>query len=363
MDFIHCDSKNRQHEKQKMSILISIIIPIYKVQLNYLRICLDSLTRQALKECEFIMVSDGAPEAECAICEEYAKKDPRFKFYQYNHAGVSATRNRGILEATGNYIIFVDSDDWIAEDALDFIANYIKETNTDIIFWNYTFIFAKGKKSFQYSQGSIPSLDKKSKKELLKELFFCTQDRFVSLASPVNKAFRATIFKDLSFNEDLVLGEDRIFNLQVIKKDYSISYLDKNLYFCRVNASSASHRYRPNAFKTLLQYINQMKILAEGQFNNEIGKETIIKFIESFYTDFFHKENPHSFSQNIHAIMDIMISKSFQQNIESCDYTNLSLVRKLDLFFFKRKNRLWIYFRAIAASAQTSIIYPLCGRH
>ena len=80
-------------------IKVSVIVPVYKVPLKYLRACLDSLTAQTLQECEFIVVSDGAPEAECAICAEYAGKDSRLKFFRREHAGVSATRNYGIEKA------------------------------------------------------------------------------------------------------------------------------------------------------------------------------------------------------------------------------------------------------------------------
>ena len=99
-------------------VLFSVIIPVFRVPLNYLKICLDSLTKQSNQECEFIILSDGAPEAECSICNEYATKDARFKFFKREHAGVSATRNFGINQAQGQYIIFVDSDDWIDQNCL-----------------------------------------------------------------------------------------------------------------------------------------------------------------------------------------------------------------------------------------------------
>lgn len=346
-----------------MSVAISIIVPVYKVPLEYLRECFDSLLAQTMQECEFVVVSDGAPEGECSICEEYEKKDSRFRFFKREHAGVSAARNYGISKSNGDYIIFVDADDWIARETLNSVSEFIKNTKTDIIFWNYSFVFPTGEKRFRYASGSIPFLDQNKKNELYKELFFCTNSRFVSLASPVNKAYKSSIFTELKFDEQLSLGEDRIFNICTLRNNFTISYLDKNLYFCREVESSASHRYRPNAFKTLLQYINQMKIIGGDQFKNEIGKEIVIKFIESFYTDYFHKKNTLSFSKKLDSIMDIIRSKSFQQDIKYSDYAHLSPTRKLDLFFLKKKSRLWITFRAIAASIQTTIIYPLYGRH
>ena len=117
-------------------IKVSVIVPIYKVPVEYLRECLDSLASQTEQECEFIMVSDGAPAAECSICKEYSDKDFRFKFLIREHAGVSATRNYGIEQAQGEYITFVDSDDWIEKETCSLAYNYAKENDSDVVLWD-----------------------------------------------------------------------------------------------------------------------------------------------------------------------------------------------------------------------------------
>ena len=120
-------------------IKVSVVVPVYKVPLEYLRVCLDSLAAQTLQECEFIVVSDGAPEAECSICEEYANKDSRFKYFRREHAGVSVTRNFGIEQAQGEYISFVDSDDYVKQNYLSFLSQL--QISPDIIFFNFSFQF------------------------------------------------------------------------------------------------------------------------------------------------------------------------------------------------------------------------------
>ena len=112
---------------------MSIIIPVYKVPLEYLRACFDSLVAQTMQESEFIIVSDGAPEAECSVCEEFTKKDSRFKFYKCNHAGVSAARNFGINQVQGEYITFVDSDDKITPNFCSSIYNKAYKWDSDIL--------------------------------------------------------------------------------------------------------------------------------------------------------------------------------------------------------------------------------------
>ena len=117
-------------------IKVSVIIPVYKVPLEYLQACFDSLAAQTMQECEFIVVSDGAPNEERSICEEYAAKDSRFNFFKQEHAGVSATRNYGIDQAQGKYIAFVDADDWIDPETNQIVYDYAFENDSDIVFWD-----------------------------------------------------------------------------------------------------------------------------------------------------------------------------------------------------------------------------------
>lgn len=99
-----------------MQPLVSVIVPVYKVE-DCLRRCLDSLRRQSLSNIEIILVDDASPDRCGEICEEYASKDVRFSvIHQSENRGVSAARNTGIKKAVGNYLMFVDSDDYVHED-------------------------------------------------------------------------------------------------------------------------------------------------------------------------------------------------------------------------------------------------------
>ena len=118
-------------------IKVSVIVALYKVPQDYLRDCLDSLIAQNSQDCEFIVVSDGAPDKECSICEEYTKKDSRIKFFKREHAGVSATRNFGIEQAQGEYITFVDSDDWIEDSYTSTISSF--KNSPDIVFFQFNY--------------------------------------------------------------------------------------------------------------------------------------------------------------------------------------------------------------------------------
>ena len=114
-----------------MSLKVSVIIPVYKVE-KYLRQCLDSVVGQTLKDMEIICVNDGSPDNCGAILAEYAKKDKRIKIVNQENQGLSMARNNGMPHATGEYVTFLDSDDWVALDFYERLYNLAKEHDADI---------------------------------------------------------------------------------------------------------------------------------------------------------------------------------------------------------------------------------------
>lgn len=330
-----------------MAPKVSVIVPVYKVPLDYLRECFDSLLAQTMQDCEFIVVSDGAPDAECSVCEEYATKDPRFNFFRREHAGVSATRNFGISQAQGKFLSFVDSDDWISEDILSMAYKTTEEKKCDIVFWNCVLSYP------QHSHAHVIKFDIQNEKVLspqiildIKEnLFFTRNEKYSLFIFPVCKFYRSDLIKNVLFKENLQIGEDRIFNLQVIKEELKIVYLNQDAYFYRQNENSATKRYRKNAFNVLYQYIIQMEIIANGKYTSEICNEILCKFDESLGTDYFHKNNPYSFCHNITRIKKTFFSKEFQEQIKKCNLNKLDSFFRISHYFISHRIFLWIYIR------------------
>ena len=114
-----------------MSRLISVIVPIYKVE-NYLKKCVDSIINQSYKNIEIILVDDGSPDMCGVICDDYLKKDNRIKVIHKENGGLSDARNAGINIAKGDYILCIDSDDWIEENMIEIVYNNALEYSADI---------------------------------------------------------------------------------------------------------------------------------------------------------------------------------------------------------------------------------------
>ena len=116
--------------------LVSIIVPIYKVE-PYLRRCLDSIVNQTYTNLEIILVDDGSPDGCPQICDEYAAKDKRIVVIHKENGGLSDARNAGLDICKGEYIFFIDSDDWIKTDTIEFLYKITQDKKSDIVIGDY----------------------------------------------------------------------------------------------------------------------------------------------------------------------------------------------------------------------------------
>lgn len=244
-------------------IKVSVIVPVYKVPLEYLRACLDSLNAQTMQECEFIIVSDGAPEAECAICAEYAGKDSRLKFFRREHAGVSATRNYGIEKAQGEYITFVDSDDWIAPTMLEEIFSFAKKNPSDIVTMDF-FISQNGKDFLRKQKPKILNAEWMLRQILLGNLFGGMPIRMIK------KAFYDSHV--VLFRKNIEYCEDVVFWSEFLQYEPQISYFGKAFYhYVQDNNGSITRNYTPEKYRERKKIIRILKEILPPSFEDCIN--------------------------------------------------------------------------------------------
>lgn len=121
---------------------VTIIVPVYNVE-KYLRRCVDSLLSQTYSNIEIILVDDGSPDGSPDICDEYAQKESSIKVVHKKNGGLSSARNAGIEAASGDYLTFVDSDDWIASDTIQYSLNKMKEHSADVIQNEFKMVYSQ----------------------------------------------------------------------------------------------------------------------------------------------------------------------------------------------------------------------------
>ncbi|MDR1008372.1 MAG: glycosyltransferase [Campylobacteraceae bacterium] len=197
--------------------LISVIVPVYNVE-QYLKKCLNSITNQTYKNLEIILVDDGSPDNCGKICDEYAAKDKRVRVIHKNNGGLSDARNAGLDIASGEYIAFVDSDDYIDLQAYEELIDIALKEESDIVI-----------SSFYYVKKSGIFLYEKSLKGLNKEeiLYQFLSDNYHS--SVCNKFFKAELFEKLRFTH--IRFEDLFIMPSLILAAQKISFTSKAYYY------------------------------------------------------------------------------------------------------------------------------------
>ena len=220
---------------------LSVIIPVYKAE-NTIRRCLDSLLNQPHDDVEIIVINDGSPDSSAEICRSYAENHPEIRYIEKENGGVSTARNMGLDIARGDYVAFVDSDDWVYDNYFSTILTHLNENDWDL------FQFSQN-----YTDGNIekPRIQEDFKSDDHKLIF----DKIIEymchkhINKPIDKVYKRSIIEEnhIRFHKDLCVGEDRTFNIVFslnIKKWCVISDL---LYWVSLeNGESLSRQKRDN---------------------------------------------------------------------------------------------------------------------
>lgn len=337
------------------NVKVSVIVPVYNV-LEYLRTCLDSLAAQTMRECEFIIVSDGASEEECGICEGYASRDSRFRFFRRNHFGVAATRNYGVAQARGKYISFVDGDDWLRLDVFKDAYSLSVKTNSDVTFWNYVISTPKGMTPQIFSSMNDDVVSEEMLTSIRKNIIFVEKKNFLMIVCPWCKLYKTSLVKKIPFDENLHMGSDHVFNFEVFSKEIRVAYLNRSAYCYRQNNDSITRRYRHNAFEVLMKSISRLDELSNGSYHAEICVVALYKFIDCLSLDYFHKDNPFPLKENIKRLKRVFYSESFRHIVENCPICRLKISHKIDYFFIKFKVFPWLYIRTVLLFVKRNLV-------
>ena len=222
-------------------MLVSVIIPVYNSE-SYLHRCVDSLLTQSYTDFELILVDDGSRDSSSDICDEYARKDGRVKVFHKENAGVSSARNLGLDNATGEFVVFVDSDDWVDIHFLEYLYTAVHKEKFDIAVCEIINYYGHKIKI------SNNSLIEKGKCAYIKHQIIA------GFTSVCNMMFNREFIEAnrLRF-EKVRYSEDFIFSIKAICLSKRITYVANHLYYYdRTNEISALHHYPDDMYKDLL---------------------------------------------------------------------------------------------------------------
>lgn len=201
---------------------LSIIVPVYNREKSIER-CIKSIMNQTYTNIEIIIVDDGSKDNTPKICKELQKKDKRIKYIQQKNSGVAEARNTGLVESSGNYIGFVDSDDYIEKNMYETLITEMESSKSDIAFCNYNIVDSNNKKN---RKKCINKQMVFSANELIKKVLL--ENEFNGVCW--NRVFDRKIVQDTKFDKRMGMCEDLEFLMKIIPKCNKISYVNKELY-------------------------------------------------------------------------------------------------------------------------------------
>lgn len=238
-------------------IRFSVVIPVYKVE-PYLDGCVSSVVGQHFHDFEVILVDDGSPDRCGEMCDAWAAKDGRVKVIHQQNGGLSAARNTGIRNATGEYVLFLDSDDWwAAPDVLGVIDTQLKKTPVDVLSFNYRKSYDE-KLEPTYFPETLP--DSQAPETLAQ---IVRDDRWVNGAC--NKAIRRTLLAGgtLFFREGIT-SEDMDWTLRLALQGQSFAFMNVCVFVYRQRAASISHSIAPKKIACLCDNVRQCLEILDG---------------------------------------------------------------------------------------------------
>lgn len=230
----------------------SVIIPVYNAE-RTLRRCLDSLVGQQFSDYELLLINDGSTDGSDAICREYANTYSCVRYFAKENGGVSSARNLGLEQAEGEYILFVDSDDYVSQDYFALLSHTLESNAVDLLMFGYRNF---GGASTEWDTGVFCE---ETESGVAKRISFAVcQYLFSSLLS---KAFKRQIIErdNIRFSNDLAIGEDQTFIFTYAMHIRSIGSIENHLYNVDVSdGNSLSRKARPYLTEQLMEVNRRM---------------------------------------------------------------------------------------------------------
>ena len=257
---------------------VSIIVPVYNTE-KYIDECICSLVSQTYKNIELIIIDDGSKDNSGKKADEYASKNNMIKVFHTENKGLSSARNYGLKYATGDFICFIDSDDYVTEDFVEKMVSASISNNTDMVFCNY-FSFYVNKVNPSLRLSSIKDKKIFTPEEYLEKLYVYSGEYVMVW----NKLFRREIFSELRFAN--MLCEDGQIILSVIDKCKRISYLSEPMYYYRRRKSGIMGEKREvillNNMKWIKEHMAKLKKTNRIHLLYAAQKLYISKIVENY---------------------------------------------------------------------------------
>lgn len=325
--------------------IISVIVPAYNAEACICK-CIESVLKQTLDNFELIIVNDGSTDDTLEICKKYLK-DKRVHLIDKNNGGVSSARNAGIKEAQGEYITFVDVDDYVSADLCSTLVDNIEKNDVDLCICGFN-LDINGKVKAQF----LPSELVRNRSYNISELFNVFEEIYIGnyFNSPWAKCYKGKLISH-EFNKEFSLGEDLLFNLNYLQNCQSI-YISESApyYYCILQANSLSNKFSFESFESLSGVYQQSRDTIKSIWGNNAWPMEAIekKYISDFVTliDRWIRLN----SPNCKEITQLINAYGLEEKFSK--YTIYDLSKKNDLERFLIVNNRMIILKMLSKGTE-----------
>lgn len=330
-------------------IKVTVVVPVYNVSDTVLTKCIFSLCNQTLSDIEIMMIDDGSDKSCAQLCDVLAEADNRISVVHKANGGVSTCRNYGIENAKGEWIAFVDADDWVAPDYLEKLVNASVEKEADITICDC--VVEYGHKSVRNKFFNVNELDSGivGKDRFILQ-FLCSRiyderSSATDSGAPWAKIYRKDflIQNNLRFKEELRRMQDNIFNLEAYEYASKLYYFGESLYHYRKSYESGFYKYNSYIKDNYIQVFTYIENYIEKfQKSNKFRKALNYKIIFSMYVilknDFCHSDNTMTYREQQKKLEKILDNKYYVDAIQNVDRKLLSFPEKVMLILMKVKS-------------------------
>lgn len=298
--------------------LITILIPCYNVDL-YLPRCLNSILGQTYKNLQIVLIDDGSKDSTWTLMQKYAKQDSRIEIYHQNNQGVAKTRNNLLTKVKGDYVLFVDSDDWIEPDMIEFMVCKVLNNDADVSMCGMVVNDTPVSKIYKEE-----ILDQQ---QTIKHFLFHNELR----GSLCNKLIKASLLQNVNFNGEISYGEDALFCWHLFQHVKKTVMTNRQLYHYRMNDASISHQS-----------------FGDGKFSGHKTWQIIVKETSKRYPQYLQ------IAQARHCVEDILLYR----NAAHSQYPYNDKVRLLKSTIIKYRHLLFKLKIASAKIKFYSLVAP-----
>ena len=326
--------------------MVSVIIPVYNVE-KFLNRCVDSILSQTYKNIEIILVDDGAQDSSPQICDEYAHKDIRVKVIHKNNGGLASARNAGLKVAKGDYILFVDSDDWIKDITVEELLNIAVKNQVDFVrFIPVSAGYPDRPDGTPINFGTEDFMEDGvyNKEKMIRDIYprlFVTPQLTMG---PIVAAWRSLynrkflVDNNLYFDEEVKYSEDAIFSAKVVYNSNKFYYIKGGYYYNYFyNTSSITKSFKKDRW-------NVCKILS-STFKKEFGNKSDYDFSKQLHLEDIYNvlnalgQNTYieSFKNRYKYVKDIFNDNFTKQSMKYINLTDVNIKLKIIIYLIKYK--------------------------